>query len=118
MALNEISAAQGGDLEDHPAAADDGAKGTTVAAEVCSTIEISRRISDQTGQGRCPVRSAGETVQHGLLAGLIQLEHRSAATPVECRDRYAQNSLDTADIVREVIFHQLSKRTHLPWCLE
>ena len=80
MALNEISAAQGGDLEDHPAAADDGAKGTTVAAEVCSTIEISRRISDQTGHGRCPVRSAGETVQHGLLAGLIQLEHRSAAT--------------------------------------
>jgi hypothetical protein len=24
----------------------------------------------------------------------------------ECRDRYAQNSLDTADIVREAIFQQ------------
>jgi hypothetical protein len=27
----------------------------------------------------------------------------------ECTDRYAQKTLDTADIVREAIFRQLSK---------
>jgi hypothetical protein len=67
----------GGDLEDHPTAA--GAKGTAVAAEVCSAVEISRRVTDQTRNGSCPVGSAGETVQHGLPAGLIQLKRRSKA---------------------------------------
>ena len=28
----------------------------------------------------------------------------------ECTDRYAQNLLDTADIVREAMFHQLISR--------
>jgi hypothetical protein len=31
----------------------------------------------------------------------------------ECRDRYAQNSLDTADIVREAIFRQLTVEVRL-----
>jgi hypothetical protein len=44
----------GGDLEDHPAAADDGANGTAVAVEVRSAVDISRRISDQTRYGKCP----------------------------------------------------------------
>src|SRR5450631_906922 len=88
-----------GDLEDHAAAADAGAKGTAIAAEVCSAVEISRRISDQTRYGSCAVRSAGEAVQHGLLAGLIQLEHRSAATP---------EAGDTATILRRTV--EISRR--------
>ncbi len=32
----------------------------------------------------------------------------------ECTDRYAQKLLDTADIVREAMFRQLSLRTIIP----
>ena len=35
----------------------------------------------------------------------------------ECTDRYAQKTLDTADIVREAIFQQPSELAFLPWCL-
>ena len=43
-----------------------------VATAVCSAVEISRRISDQTCYGRCSVRSVGEMLQHGLVADGIQ----------------------------------------------
>ena len=41
--------------------------------------EVARRVSDQSSDGKCPTPI--EAVQHRLLAGLTQLEDRSAARP-------------------------------------
>lgn len=40
-------------------------------------IEITRLVPDHTRVGTITVRASGEAVQHGLLSGPIQLEHRS-----------------------------------------
>src|SRR2546428_506463 len=45
------------------------------AAAQGGTVEVTVRIPDQTGVGILPVCRPGEEVQHGLLAGRIQLEH-------------------------------------------
>jgi hypothetical protein len=50
-----------------------------IAAKRSRAVEIARRVADQAGERRCSVRSAGEGVQHGLLAGPVQFEYRSTA---------------------------------------
>ena len=58
-----------------------------IASPVGGAVEVARRVPDQTSDddGICSVRSS-KAVQHGLLTGRIQLEHRSFAgsASLEC----------------------------------
>lgn len=44
-------------------------------------VEVPLWVTNQTRERAGPGRAASKTVQHGLLAGCIELEHCSAAGP-------------------------------------
>ncbi len=49
------------------------------ATEIRGAVEVALRVPDQTCVGKCPVRPPGKTIQHGLVASVVNLEHRSVA---------------------------------------
>src|SRR5215471_6115654 len=50
-----------------------------VAACGSRAVEVARRIPDQARQWKTSVRTPGEAIEHGLLAGWAQLEHNPAS---------------------------------------
>src|SRR5215469_14958653 len=56
------------------------------AATISGAIKVTGRVPNQSGRGIFPISATPEAVQHGFLAGAIDLEHGSTAgsTP-QCR---------------------------------